>query len=86
MNLGDFLVSFINVLIHGLVAVGEGLINLLPPSPFRILDNSAVADYLDSLNWIIPVSSIVAILEAWVVAIAIYYVVSIALRWIKAVK
>jgi len=62
------------------------VINLLPDSPFSVLDNSAVAGYIGYLNWIIPIESMVAILQVWTVAIASFYVLQAILRWVKAIE
>ncbi len=35
---------------------------------------------------LIPIGQIIAILETWVTAVAIYYLYSIVLRWIKAIE
>jgi len=59
----------------------------LPNSPFQgILDSSTVTEFLGGLAWIIPFPSIIAVFGAWGTCIALYYIYSIALRWIKAVK
>ena len=59
---------------------------LLPPSPFQAISNSAVAQYLAGFNWIFPISEVVAILQAWVVAILTWYLASAALRWAQAIQ
>ncbi len=71
--------------IDGLGETLEDIINVLPDSPFNLIDNSSVSTYMGWLNWLVPVSQIVAILQVWVVAVGIYYVVVIVLRWIKAI-
>ncbi len=63
--------------------IAHQLIN--PRSPFNLIDNSSVSTYMGWLNWLVPVSQIVAILQVGVVAVGIYYVVVIVLRWIKAI-
>lgn len=67
----------------------SALLNALPKSPFVVLDNLSSNDYytwLCYLNWFIPINTFVAILEVWLVCIALYYVIQIALRWIKAIE
>lgn len=62
------------------------VLSFLPKSPFTsILNAMEDIPFLDALNWFIPVSTFVAIGEAWLVAVGIYYLYSIVLRWIKAV-
>jgi len=62
------------------------IVNLLPPSPFAVLDNSAISPYLPYLNWFIPFDYIVAVLTYWTGAIVIYYVWVTLLRWVKVIQ
>ena len=77
-QLGEFLSNAIN-----------GLISLLPNSPFmaihNLLDNSVIAPYLGYINWIVPFDFAVQAFTLWAVSMAVYYVVSIALRWLKVI-
>lgn len=72
-----------------LTAFAVHVINLLPESPFVILDElsrSEFYEWLQFLNWFIPVNTFVSILEGWLVAVAIYYVYQIVLRWVKVIE
>lgn len=72
-----------------LTALALKVINLLPESPFVILDElsrSEFNEWLRILNWFIPVNTFVSILEGWLVAVAIYYVYQIVLRWVKVIE
>ena len=42
--------------------------------------------YLGYLNYFLPISQIIAIGEAWLVAIGLFYAYQIILRWIKAIE
>jgi hypothetical protein len=69
--------------------IAEGALSILPDSPFTFLSNystSPVGQWLGYLNWFIPVNSFIAILEAWLLAIGVYYLLSIILRWAKAIE
>lgn len=59
---------------------------LLPDSPFQMLDNSPVAPYLKSLNWIVPVNFMISTMELWLAAIAVYYIYQAVLRWARAIS
>lgn len=62
-------------------------IGLLPESPFTFfIDSLGSIPYLDVLNWFFPVSECLAVGQAWLVAITAFYVVSLILRWIKAIE
>lgn len=64
----------------------QWVVSLMPDSPFKLLDNSPVAQYLPYLNWFIPFEFIIATLETWLVAIGVYYAWSVLLRWVKAIN
>lgn len=66
--------------------LGTSLILLLPASPFELLSNSSVSQYMGWLNWLVPIQQIIGILEAWTAAILIYYIYVTILRWIKAIQ
>lgn len=72
-----------------LVDLAISIINIFPTSPFVVLDelsNTEIYEWIQMLNWFIPVGSFVAILEAWLSGVAIYYVYQVALRWIKVIE
>lgn len=65
---------------------GSAVIKLLPRSPFRDFINSWQApQFLSWLNWIFPVSECVAILTLWLLAIGVFYLYSIIMRWVKII-
>lgn len=63
----------------------EWLVNLLPDSPFKLLDSTPIQPYLKWINWVIPFDFIIDTLSLWLVAVAGYYVWSVVLRFINAV-
>lgn len=83
-----FLVKFINLLIKALGVVLNLVFAILPDSPFQkyIVGNSTIKQYVGQINYFLPIAEILLILEAWCGAIAIFYVVQIILRWIKAIE
>lgn len=74
----DWIVNFLSECL-------EFIINLLPDSPFRMLDNTPIKPYLKYINWIIPVDFIIDTLALWLVAVSAYYVWSVVLRWLKTI-
>ena len=71
-----------------LVSFAVSVINLFPESPFKQLEEFSASDYfewLQYLNWFIPVGRIVGIMELWLSGLALYYVYQIVLRWIKVI-
>lgn len=65
---------------------GSMILSVLPQSPVqKFLASFDDLPYLNYLNWFIPISSIIIVLEAWLAAIALFYVYSIIMRWIKLI-
>lgn len=65
----------------------EWVLALLPTSPFTsFLESMETIPYLGWLNWFLPVSEMIVIGEAWLVAIGVFYLYSIILRWIRAIS
>lgn len=62
------------------------VVHLLPDSPFRAIANSDVQSFIGTLNWFLPMSQIVAEMELWITAVAIFYVYQVILRWIRAIE
>lgn len=72
-----------------LIAFAIQVVNLLPPSPFLILEDMVedeFADILEMVNWFIPFGTLVGILEVWLSGVLIYYAVQIVLRWVKVIE
>lgn len=72
-----------------LVDLAVSVIEIFPASPFGILDElsgSVAYEWLQFLNWFIPVGTFVSIFEAWLTGVAIYYIYQIVLRWIKVIE
>ena len=64
------------------------VVELLPESPFLILDDmieDEFADILKMVNWFIPFGTLMVILEVWLSAVLVYYVIQIILRWAKVI-
>lgn len=76
----------LNKIIEILGFLVEILYSVLPPSPFTIIQNSEFSSLISQINYFLPVYEFVAILETWLIAIAIFYIYSIFARWLKAVQ
>lgn len=67
--------------------LADKLINALPPSPIAWLQaNSEINKYMSYVNWFIPVYTFIGMMEVWLTAVVIYYVVQVILRWAKIVE
>lgn len=70
-----------------IVNVLNAMLSFLPDSPFATyLDNTVVNKYLGYVNWFIPVADMIAIGQAWLIAIAVFYIYQALLRWVKAIE
>lgn len=83
--MGNFVVNMINKIIAGIGALLTWLIDLLPNSPFNWSYNIDQA-WVNNICWLIPFPTMIAHLEAVATAIAVFYGIRIALRWVKIAK
>lgn len=66
------------------ISLFTAIIGFLPRSPFRqFVDIVGTIPYLDNLNWFVPVSEIIIVLEVWLSAVIIYYTYSAIMRFIR---
>lgn len=85
-QIGSWFAAIWNTIISSIQTAGTAIVMLLPDSPFEMLSNSGVSQYMGWLNWLVPIQQMVAILELWTTAILIYYIYVVILRWIKAIQ
>jgi len=65
----------------------DAIFYVLPTSPFALINKSPmIADLIAKINYFIPVYEFVAIGQAWLVCVGIFYVYSIYARWVKAIQ
>lgn len=65
---------------------GEMLMAVLPTSPFQqFLSDFADIPYLGFANWFIPIGSFIKIGKAWLIAIGVFYMYSVIMRWVKMI-
>ena len=75
-----------SMILNGIREIIELVLSLLPDSPFReFLDGLSQLPYLGYLNWFLPIADFVKLLGVWCVAVGIFYVVSVILRFVKAI-
>lgn len=82
----NLLIDFVNFLIAAVGGILSFLFSVLPDTPFSLVDIAPVADFLGYLNYLLPVTEIVAILTVWCSAIGVYYIYQIVLRYVKVVE
>lgn len=70
-----------------LFTVANTLLSFLPESPFqKFLKAMGDIPGLGYLNYFVPVSEMVVIAEAWLAAIAVFYIYQLILRWVKMIE
>jgi hypothetical protein len=78
--------AIFNAILDGVAAIGDGLVWLLPTSPFTGLQNSLDSDILGYINYFIPIDQMLSVGAAWLLAIGVYYLFQVVLRWAKAIQ
>ena len=60
------------------------IIDFLPNSPFQqFISSVGNIPYLNYLNWFVPVSEIIIVLQVWLSAVTIYYMYMAIMRFIR---
>jgi hypothetical protein len=84
----SLLAQFFQFIIDSLGSVLSFVVDILPGSPFTYIDSAPeqITNMLEGINYFIPIYNFVSILQAWLVAVAVYYLYSIWARWAKAIQ
>lgn len=82
----DVFQSIFNWLGDALNKVLGWVLFMLPDSPFKLIEKTPIAEYLNYINWFVPVDFILSSLAAWITAISVYYGYKVILAWIKAIN
>jgi len=72
--------------LDSLGGIAQAAVTMLPPSPFQTINNLSVGNQvLKAIAWFVPIPQIIAVLEAWGVAIGVYYLAATVLKWAKVI-
>lgn len=81
------LFDLIQTIIDGLAVTLSAILKLLPQSPFNGLTAVMLdSDMLGYLAYLIPIQQIVVTLEMWCLAVGMYYLYMIPMRWAKSIE
>lgn len=70
-------------LLNSLLAV---VLSILPDSPFKAFTTAMKAnESLQYAAYFLPIQQIIAVSEAWLIAITVFYVWQVVLRWVNAI-
>ena len=76
-----------SMIFEGLRGMLLMVLELLPDSPFRgFIDSLGTIPFLGWLNWFVPISDFLRLLAVWGVAVGLFYVYSVVLRFINAIE
>lgn len=81
-----FIITIINALIKGLGDFGILLISWLPDSPLKFEGTMLDSEIMGYINYFAPVGTCIKIGGSWLLCIAIWYIIQIGLRWVKAIE
>lgn len=77
---------FLQALIDIVAASLKLIVSVFPPSPFTFIGSVGAGDLMANINYFVPIYEFIAIIEAWLVAIGLYYVYSMWARFLKVVQ
>lgn len=80
----SFITNLVNSILGLFGSAASTLLLLLPNSPFQWNLNGS-SSLLTWIFWLVPVPGIATMMSAYVASVALYYVIRVALRWIKVV-
>lgn len=79
-------VYMIDIIVSTCKDIITWVLQLLPLSPFQtVIDGLANMPNLGWLNWFVPVDDIIKVGELWLIAISLYYIYSVILRWTNVI-
>jgi len=85
--MANMIINALNAVLNGIGTAIVTILAILPNSPFDALYNQSLdLSWFKYFNWIFPISEMLAIFAGWLSAVAIYYGLSIVMRWIKAIE
>lgn len=86
MDIGQIFSDFVSYVKPIFQDTLNSILRLLPHSPFReFIDSMDTWDFLGVLNWLFPVGTCLTIMADWLLAIGLFYVYSVVMRWLKVI-
>lgn len=76
------MIDIINYVISSIGSLITVFLNMLPNSPFQYIETIDIS-WIKWINYILPISQCVAVLENYLIAVTTYYIIRVVLRWIK---
>ena len=81
-----FFINLLNSIIRGIGSAIHLILGILPNSPFTVLNNSPIAEYLPTLNYFLPIAEMISIGEGVLAIVGVYYIYQAVLRTINLIQ
>ena len=79
------MIAIFNIFLSGVASALSAVLSLLPTSPFLFMESLDLT-WLNYANYIMPINAAVAHLQAFCLAVMVWYGLRVLLRWLKAVS
>lgn len=77
----------INKIKQIIIVIGNTVLQFLPGSPFQSFINSFTEiPALAYLNYFVPIAEMIAIGQAWLVCVGLFYLYSAVMRFVKLIE
>lgn len=86
VNVAEWFLEAWNWISDQFVNTSNFVVGLLPDSPFTLLSYTPIEPYLSVMNYFIPFDFMLSTLEAWCIAIVVWYSYKSMLKWSNAVE
>lgn len=81
------LLILLQSIIDGFASIVTKIVSILPSSPFSGLYSLTMdSKWFGLLAYIIPIQPILSLLTAWILAVGVFYLYMILMRWAKAIE
>ena len=76
-----------SALANGLRDIVLAILDILPGSPFVYLEQTgAIYKFMRWFNWLVPVEWMVITTATWLIAVQMYQIWQVGLRWFKVIE
>lgn len=87
MDISGWIQGFFSQIGDLLGEMFEKILSILPDSPFQALSSiPEVQEVLGYVNYFVPISFFLSVLQLWLAAIGVFYLWQVILRLIKAIE
>lgn len=77
------MIGILNSIFKAIGSVLGLIINMLPDSPFIAMVENVDVGWMGVINWLIPIPVLLYQLSLYIMAVSVYYLIRLVLRWLK---